>query len=690
MLEVTGKPAKKRDMSAKYFVNDKEYTGARGQFLQSHNLRCLEIIQFSSSQIVSCASDFYKFFEESKCRVFEFSSYFGWATGRWNGYFLEALRKDFYYEEWHKTVGKFLRKRIVKEKTGEQKMAIYAQRAEAYRKRTGYTNPSQNPEVRLKIAQTMKERYGVENAMQSKEIFKKARLTRKERYGGYAIWDSKELADKAKATSIERYGVEHPFQSASVREKCKVTSIERYGVEIPAQNASVREKIKTTCLERYGVENPFQVEEVREKIKLHHLERYGVENTFSSPEIKEKIKQYYREKYGVENYTQSVECQKKKRETADQRWKERFGVFDLNDVESILPKEFWRCEINFNMAFCRIGGASGGSCTYFYNRWYASSEKFREFVSSKAYLDLCRDILDSNGFASIAEIELSRRLGATKRRMANNYEVDLYFPDKNIGVELNGYAFHTSIYAPLSVSTPKSKNYHESKTIAAIKSGIKLYHFWYVNSIDPKLPVIESIIKAKLGIYDKVVYARKCLLKKVSLQEANAFHQKYHLLGVPGKIGVSTGLYFNDELVSVLTFSVREKDISVENDRYTIKSGIKIIGGFQKMMAYVIPRFKEKGFKQLISFCDRDLTPAYEDSIYYRYGFKTDGKSFLSLRYFDTRVSQVVSRQTYQKHKLEKLFPASWSPDKTEQQILAENGIYPCYNSGNWKFTLDL
>ena len=37
-----------------------------------------------------------------------------------------------------------------------------------------------------------------------------------------------------------------------------------------------------------------------------------------------------------------------------------------------------------------------------------------------------------------------------------------------------------------------------------------------------------------------------------------------------------------------------------------------------------------------------------------------------------------------------KLFPESYDKSLTANQILEKDGIYPIYDSGNWKFTMNI
>ena len=55
--------------------------------------------------------------------------------------------------------------------------------------------------------------------------------------------------------------------------------------------------------------------------------------------------------------------------------------------------------------------------------------------------------------------------------LPNNLEIDIYLPEKKLGIEFNGTYWHSSL-----AGTPK--NYHFNKSILAEKAGIKLVHIY--------------------------------------------------------------------------------------------------------------------------------------------------------------------------------------------------------------------
>jgi hypothetical protein len=132
-----------------------------------------------------------------------------------------------------------------------------------------------------------------------------------------------------------------------------------------------------------------------------------------------------------------------------------------------------------------------------------------------------------------------------------------------------------------------------------------------------------------------------------------------------------------------------------ELSRFSSRCGFQVVGGLSRLLSHAAPMLRQKGISHVVSYCDRDLSPDWRDTGYSRIGFRFEGFCGLVLSYYVHRpffkyARGVYNRRLFQKPRLKILFPHSYSDKKTEHKILAENGIYPLYNSGMWKFSLDL
>ena len=172
----------------------------------------------------------------------------------------------------------------------------------------------------------------------------------------------------------------------NARDKFKETCIKRYGVDNPGKAKSVIEKHKQTCLEKYGVSSYNKTDEFKERYKNTCLEKYGVDNPIKLPEIREKIKETNLEKYGYENPMFSNEIKEKMFNTKRKRYGNPYYT-----------------GINIGTIFSKF------------------EKSVLDFIKEK-FSNL---IIEENN-----------------RTILNGKEIDLYFPEIQKGIEINGDYWH--------------------------------------------------------------------------------------------------------------------------------------------------------------------------------------------------------------------------------------------------------
>lgn len=273
-------------------------------------------------------------------------------------------------------------------------------------------------------------------------------------------------------------------------------------------------------------------------------------------------------------------------------------------------------------------------------------------------------------------VEVYRNYRKTcKSESSRNYEVDVFLPKYSIGIEFNGYYWH---------SFPrKSKMYHSEKIEALLSIGIKCYSFWE----DCPTGLIKSIIGAKLGILKKV-YARTCC---VDDQECHEFFDRNHVDG--DCRGFKTFRLLKDgECVAAI--KLRKHKEGAEIARFACKRGVSVVGGYSKLLSKSITFLKSQGYKRLVSYCNRDLSPDCNDNFYASRGFEFVGDSGPIMKYFVPKNLEFVDKGVYPRQKFQKHLLLKYS-DKlnytgSEVDLAISLNILPVYNSGNFKYTLTL
>jgi hypothetical protein len=257
--------------------------------------------------------------------------------------------------------------------------------------------------------------------------------------------------------------------------------------------------------------------------------------------------------------------------------------------------------------------------------------------------------------------------------LLNGKEIDICIPDLKLGIEFNGTYYHSDFFK-------RDKNYHINKTKECNKKGVELIHIWDSDWIYKK-EIIKSILKNKLHITDNKIYARKCIIKEVPRKESVIFLKNNHLQGnALSKYNI--GLYYNEELVSLMTFSKLRKNlkqIDIEGNfellRFCNKINTNVVGGASKLFNHFIKKYNPK---KIISYANRDWS---------------NGNLYLKLNMTQLKPTPpgynwYKSKIKYNRFNFRKDILVKQGEDKnlTEYEIMINRGFYKVWNTGNLKF----
>ena len=255
-------------------------------------------------------------------------------------------------------------------------------------------------------------------------------------------------------------------------------------------------------------------------------------------------------------------------------------------------------------------------------------------------------------------------------------EIDILIPDYNIGIEFDGLKWHSDEF--------KEDNYHLNKTLECEKKGIRLIHVFEDEWIY-KQDIVKSIISNILGKTNKRVYARTCKIKEVSKGDKKEFLNNNHLQGDVNS-EINLGLFYNDELVSVMTFGKPRinlgNKIVNENEwelvRFCNKLNTNVIGGASKLLKYFVDNYNPL---KIISYADRRWS---QGNMYEKIGFIKDHNSQPNYYYIEG-----INRKNRFKYRKSELVKEGFDKHKSEREIMKERGINRIYDCGTivyvWK-----
>lgn len=265
---------------------------------------------------------------------------------------------------------------------------------------------------------------------------------------------------------------------------------------------------------------------------------------------------------------------------------------------------------------------------------------------------------------------LGYKVSFNDRSAISPLELDIYIPDKNIAFEYCGLYWHSE-----DKENSVDKLYHFKKFKKCLDVGISLFTIFENEWISNKELVLKKI-KAKLGYFSKKIRASKCSIVKLDNKTCKEFMDEYHIQGYLSSKH-RYGLYYNGELVSAISFSIRNK--VWEMTRFCNKNDYIVYGGLNKL------------FKMFINEVNPNTVKTFADlrwgsgNSYSKLGFKFKHFSKPNYFYYSKKESynpKLYTRVGFQKHKLKNKLD-KFDENQTEHQNMYNNGYRCIWDCGN-------
>jgi hypothetical protein len=293
---------------------------------------------------------------------------------------------------------------------------------------------------------------------------------------------------------------------------------------------------------------------------------------------------------------------------------------------------------------------------------------FENYLYSDVRCLKCYPHIRSEAERELAEFVMSLEVGEVicgDGKLLSPKELDIVVPSKKIAIEYNGLYWHSDEVV--------SNSYHKFKTDEVEKLGYQLIQVFEDEWIYKK-EIVKSVISAKFGKFNRTMGARKCEVRELSYKDVEEFLNKNHLQGAV-RCKVNLGLFYKDELLSIMTFSKPRfnKKFDWELVRFCSKCNVSVIGGAEKLLKF----FDENYGGSIMSYADRRYS---NGALYDRLGFTFDG--FTNPNYFYVMKKQRLNRMKFQKHKLANLLD-NFDSSKSETENMREHGYNRVYDCGN-------
>ena len=428
-------------------------------------------------------------------------------------------------------------------------------------------------------------------------------------------------------------------------------------LECANNNGSLQDRATAATEKKFGVKYFTQHETFKSKVDGTKLERYGDKNYNNITKAFKTKEELYGDKFYSNKNKGNITLRNNFIDTLKQRTTDEVIKYDLSDKDIKLKcskcnseYDIYNTLLNYRLSINIL------PCTI------CNPISSTDSLQEKDLIDFVKDILPNT-------LVLEK-----DRTKIKPFELDVLIPDYNLAIEFDGLYWHSNKFI--------DSGYHSNKTKICEDKGIKLIHIFEDEWIN-KRDIVKGIIKNKLGVGQIMVYGRKTEIKMVTNKIANQFLTQNHIQGhVNSKINI--GLYYNDELVSLINFGKLRKalgskhvDGHYELYRFANKIGYSVIGGFTKLLKYFVKTYSPTS---ILTFSDNRY---FNGEIYKSNGFNLIGET--KPNYFYIVKHKRENRYKYRKNIL---VEQGYDKNKSETQIMKDRGISKIYDCGAKKWLL--
>lgn len=467
------------------------------------------------------------------------------------------------------------------------------------------------------------------------------------------------IKSKKEKNSLEKWGVSNPQKSQIVKQKSLDTNKIKYGSVSPMSNDEVKKKAKETLLKNHGVENPAHSKEIIDK-RIESFKKSNWSESYREASI---------QKYGQTHPWKAKEIHKKTVDSGKKKRNEK--SFQLVSAKMQNYPDYQLLSVNHDEKSIRIICPKG-------HEFDIPKHTFDERNNYNTEIcQVCKPVW--SGISGL-EIQLTDYLSQyckdiqiRRKDIIPPLELDVYIPSQKLAIEFNGLYWHSS--------ANKTKEYHLTKWARCEELGIRIFNVWEDDWIYRK-DIVKSSLLYSLGVVNQKIHARKCEIREVTSSESWSFLQDNHLQG-GCKSSVRFGLYYNSELVSLMTFSkprlplssIKSEEGTWELTRFCNKINIVVAGAASKLLKYFEEKMKPKSIE---TYSDNS---SFSGGLYSRLGFEFKHLTKPGYWYL------VKGRRDYRFNwRKSKLISMGADASKTEEQIMSEWGYPRIYNAGNKKW----
>lgn len=348
---------------------------------------------------------------------------------------------------------------------------------------------------------------------------------------------------------------------------------------------------------------------------------------------------------------------------------------DLATVNPSMAAQ-WHLSKNAGLTPLQVNAGSSLRVAWICSKGHEWKAKISDRRFYKTDCPVCAVAATSRGHQAILDFLQTHdlKIVTNDRTVLNGKEIDIYLPEKNIGIEYNGVYWH-------SEEAGKDNRYHYNKWLKAQEKDIQLIQIWEDEwNANPNL--IKAMLLHKLGLsQQEKIYARKTEVVSLTKKDIEEFLIANHIQGY------ASGAYYyglkektgKERIVSVLVLK-KESSYVLNIIRYA--TAFNVVGGFTKLISYAQKNIEVHRF---ITFSDHCVS---DGKLYENNGFIADKQIRPDYRYIFK--GKRLHKFGYRLERFRNDPNLRWEEGLTERELAKLNGLNRIWDAGKTRWVKDV
>lgn len=242
---------------------------------------------------------------------------------------------------------------------------------------------------------------------------------------------------------------------------------------------------------------------IQEKMKNTYKERTGYDHNMRNPDFVKKQMEQYQQLYGVSCPVQSQLAKENKKKTDIKRknikqqniidWLTKQNYTYISNTDKIYNLICNRCNTHITVSSHLLNKYIKYNETHFCHKCDYQTLKYRSNIEKE--------------LVKIIQSFYTNEIMLNTRCIVPNHEIDIYLPDIQLGIEINGVYWHSELF--------KDKNYHINKKRIIEQQGINLIQIWEDDWNNYKEIIINKIKNIIIPKYNTNITFSKILYEDV-------------------------------------------------------------------------------------------------------------------------------------------------------------------------------